>query len=112
MTKKCLKNLSRTVSDPRLPLLEQRPAGYISIVRCVIDVTNSLRALRRILDYVAVTWGNVVVSGIYALPRIPTDMFKVFFDRVGGCVASFFPFLILISRDFNANYSLRGSSRM
>lgn len=82
--------------------------GSISIVfRRVTDVTTSLRALRPELAYLAATWGDVVVVGTCVPPRIPPDMFKVFFDGVRDCVVLFLLCPVLILGDINAKCTLQ-----
>ncbi|XP_076393336.1 uncharacterized protein LOC143265394 [Megachile rotundata] len=61
--------------------------------------------------FVAVSWGDTVVVGIYAPPSWPLASFELFLDEVRLCVSHCLPRPVIVLGDFNAKATAWGSPR-
>lgn len=85
--------------------------GTVAIIWRDAAGSPPLQKLRKGKNYVAVTWGPIVVIGVYLPPSLQQRAFNARLRTVGRIVRGLPPGPVIIAGDFNAKSGAWGSPR-
>ncbi|XP_043512253.1 uncharacterized protein LOC122529846 [Frieseomelitta varia] len=83
----------------------------VAILRGTTTNTPPLRVIERSRGFVSVSWGRIIVVGIYTPPSSPMPVHEKFLETLGRHLAHFPSHPTLVLGDFNAKSTLWSSPR-